>query len=48
LPNFPDRVSRHPIGKELPDSLKDALPTVEQLEAELNTAAAVIELPIQS
>jgi hypothetical protein len=28
--------------------LKDALPTVEQLEAELNTAAAAIELPIQN
>jgi predicted nuclease of restriction endonuclease-like (RecB) superfamily len=44
----PIGVATHAIGKELPDSLKDALPTVEQLEAELNTAAAAIELPIQN
>jgi hypothetical protein len=44
----PIGVATHAIDKELPDSLKDALPTAEQLEAELNTAAAAIELPIQS
>jgi predicted nuclease of restriction endonuclease-like (RecB) superfamily len=43
----PIGVATHLISKELPDSLKDALPTVEQLEAELNTAAAAIELPTQ-
>jgi predicted nuclease of restriction endonuclease-like (RecB) superfamily len=39
----PIGVATHAIGKELPDSLKDALPTVEQLEAELNCAAITIE-----
>jgi predicted nuclease of restriction endonuclease-like (RecB) superfamily len=39
----PIGVATHAIGKELPDSLKDALPTVEQLEAELNNAAIAIE-----
>jgi predicted nuclease of restriction endonuclease-like (RecB) superfamily len=39
----PIGVATHAIGKELPDSLKDALPTVEQLEAELNSAAITIE-----
>jgi predicted nuclease of restriction endonuclease-like (RecB) superfamily len=43
----PIGVATHAIGKELPDSLKDALPTVEQLEAELNTAAEAIELTTQ-
>jgi predicted nuclease of restriction endonuclease-like (RecB) superfamily len=39
----PIGVATHLIGKELPDSLKDALPTIEQLEAELNSAAITIE-----
>jgi predicted nuclease of restriction endonuclease-like (RecB) superfamily len=41
----PIGVATHEIGKELPDNLKDALPTVEQLEAELDNAAAAINLP---
>jgi hypothetical protein len=40
-------VAIHAIGQGLPNSLKDALPTIEQLEAELNTAAAAIEPPTQ-
>jgi YhcG PDDEXK nuclease domain len=40
----PIGVATHAIGKELPDSLKDALPTVAQLEAELDNAAAAIDL----
>jgi hypothetical protein len=43
----PIGVATHAIGKELPDSLKDAFPTVEQLEAELNSAAATIEPTVQ-
>jgi predicted nuclease of restriction endonuclease-like (RecB) superfamily len=39
----PIGVATHAIGQELPDSLKDVLPTVEQLEAELNNAAIAIE-----
>jgi predicted nuclease of restriction endonuclease-like (RecB) superfamily len=39
----PIGVATHLIGKELPDSLKDVLPTVEQLEAELNNAAITLE-----
>jgi predicted nuclease of restriction endonuclease-like (RecB) superfamily len=41
----PIGVATHLIGKELPDSLKDVLPTVEQLEAELNNAAITLETP---
>ncbi|NJM47072.1 MAG: DUF1016 domain-containing protein [Alkalinema sp. RU_4_3] len=36
-------VATHLIGKELPDNLKDVLPTIEQLETELNNAASTIE-----
>jgi hypothetical protein len=36
-------VTTHLIRNELPDSLKDALPIVEQLEAELNSAAITIQ-----
>jgi predicted nuclease of restriction endonuclease-like (RecB) superfamily len=39
----PIGVATHQIGQELPANLMDALPTVEHLEAELNTAAATIE-----
>ncbi len=41
----PIGVATHLIGNELPDNLKDALPTVAQLEAELDNAAAAINLP---
>jgi hypothetical protein len=43
----PIGAATHLIGKELPDSLKDVLPTVEQLEAKLNTAAEALELLLQ-
>jgi predicted nuclease of restriction endonuclease-like (RecB) superfamily len=39
----PIGVSTHQIGKELPLNLMDSLPTVEQLETELNNAAVAIE-----
>jgi hypothetical protein len=36
--NQPIRVVTHLIRKELPDRLKDVLPTIEQLETELDNA----------
>jgi predicted nuclease of restriction endonuclease-like (RecB) superfamily len=36
-------VSTHKIGKDVPEQLKSILPTVEQLEIELDTAAAELE-----
>jgi predicted nuclease of restriction endonuclease-like (RecB) superfamily len=44
----PIGVSTHHIGKELPSNLMDSLPTVEQLEAELNNAVAAIETSSRS
>jgi predicted nuclease of restriction endonuclease-like (RecB) superfamily len=44
----PIGVSTHQIGKELPPNLMDSLPTVEQLEAELNNAVAAIETSSRS
>jgi predicted nuclease of restriction endonuclease-like (RecB) superfamily len=39
----PIGVSTHQIGQDVPDQLKSILPTVEQLELELDTAAAELE-----
>lgn len=39
----PIGVSTHKIGKDVPEQLKGILPTVEQLEMELDTAAAELE-----
>lgn len=39
----PIGVSTHKIGKDLPEQLKGIMPTVEQLEMELDTAAAELE-----
>lgn len=39
----PIGVSTHKIGQDVPDQLKGILPTVEQLEMELDTAAAELE-----
>lgn len=39
----PIGVSTHKIGKDLPEQLKNIMPTVEQLEMELDTAAAQLE-----
>jgi predicted nuclease of restriction endonuclease-like (RecB) superfamily len=44
----PIGVSTHQIGKEIPSNLMDSLPTVEQLEAELNNAVAAIETSSRS
>jgi predicted nuclease of restriction endonuclease-like (RecB) superfamily len=44
----PIGVSTHQIGKELPPNLMDSLPTVAQLEAELNNAVAAIETSSRS
>jgi hypothetical protein len=44
----PIGVSTHQIGKEIPPNLMDSLPTVEQLEAELNNAATAIETSSRS
>jgi YhcG PDDEXK nuclease domain len=37
----------HEIGKELPDSLKDALPMIEQLGAEMGNTATGINTSVQ-
>jgi predicted nuclease of restriction endonuclease-like (RecB) superfamily len=39
----PIGVSTHKIGKDVPEQLKGIMPTVEQLEMELDTAAAELE-----
>ncbi|WP_143855629.1 PDDEXK nuclease domain-containing protein [Nostoc sp. 'Peltigera membranacea cyanobiont' 232] len=39
----PIGVSTHQIGQDVPDQLKGILPTVEQLEMELDTATAELE-----
>ncbi|MDF5717621.1 MAG: PDDEXK nuclease domain-containing protein [Rhizonema sp. NSF051] len=39
----PIGVSTHKIGKDVPEQLKTIMPTVEQLEMELDTAAAELE-----
>ncbi|GAA6619296.1 YhcG family protein [Scytonema sp. NUACC26] len=39
----PIGVSTHKIGQDVPEQLKNILPTVEQLEMELDTAAAELE-----
>jgi predicted nuclease of restriction endonuclease-like (RecB) superfamily len=39
----PIGVATHSIGKALPEEWKDSLPSIEQLEAELNTIMATIE-----
>ena len=41
--NKPIGVSNHQVGRELPEALKNNLPTVEQLEMELNTVTATPE-----
>lgn len=41
--NKPIGVSTHRIGGELPEALKDSLPSVEQLEIEINTVVANAE-----
>jgi predicted nuclease of restriction endonuclease-like (RecB) superfamily len=39
----PIGVSTHKVGKDVPEQLKGIMPTVEQLEMELDTAAAELE-----
>ncbi len=39
----PIGVSTHKIGKDVPEQLKGIMPMVEQLEMELDTAAAELE-----
>ena len=43
----PIGVSTHRIGNTIPEQLKNILPTIEQLEMELNTAAVEIEEKMQ-